>query len=156
MKKTSKNYSDIRAAGQKKIEERTALNTRSNLTARRTQDTENEKAIEAKMKGEDTMKNTATNSAAVTTAADAKTEPKTAHAMPKGTIEGSAQNEKYMWLNNAVLQINPAIQRKISPMRVDAIVRHFSPMWRTRSRSPSAMGSSTSSMECTPERRSAF
>lgn len=49
------------------------------------------------------------------------------NAMPQGTIEDSAQNEKYMWLNNAVLQINPAIQRKISPMRVDAIVRHFSP-----------------------------
>lgn len=40
----------------------------------------------------------------------------------------STQNEKYMWLNNAVLLISPDIQRKLSPMRVAAIAEKFSPL----------------------------
>lgn len=43
-------------------------------------------------------------------------------------ISGNAQNEKYMWLNNASLQICPDIQRKLSPMRVSEILKNYSPM----------------------------
>ncbi len=39
----------------------------------------------------------------------------------------NTQTEKYMWLNNSVLQISPDIQRKLDPMRVAEIVRNFSP-----------------------------
>ena len=41
---------------------------------------------------------------------------------------GNAKNEKYMWLNNASLQISPNIQRKLSPMRVAEIAKNYSPM----------------------------
>ena len=34
--------------------------------------------------------------------------------------------EKYMWLNNAILQVSPGIQRKLDPVRVAAIERSFS------------------------------
>ena len=43
-------------------------------------------------------------------------------------VEGSNLNEKYMWLDNKVLQISPDIQRQIDPMRVGEIVANFSPM----------------------------
>ena len=43
-------------------------------------------------------------------------------------VEGASQNEKYMWLNNAMLQVSPDIQRKLSPMRVSEIERNYSPM----------------------------
>ena len=43
-------------------------------------------------------------------------------------INGATQNEKYMWLNNAQLQINPRIQRKLSTMRVEKIKKEYSPM----------------------------
>ena len=43
-------------------------------------------------------------------------------------IEGATQNEKYMWLNNAQLQINPRIQRKLSTMRVEKIKENYSPL----------------------------
>lgn len=43
-------------------------------------------------------------------------------------VEGATQNEKYMWLDNAALQISPDIQRKLDPMRVADIVANFSPM----------------------------
>ena len=48
-------------------------------------------------------------------------------AMPP-VISGNAQNEKYMWLNNAALQICPDIQRKLNPMRVSEILKNYSPM----------------------------
>ena len=41
---------------------------------------------------------------------------------------GSPYNEKYMWLNNAELQISPDIQRNLKQMRVAAIVKSFSPL----------------------------
>ena len=43
-------------------------------------------------------------------------------------VDGSNQNEKYMWLNNADLQISPDIQRKLEPMRVAEIQQKFSPL----------------------------
>ena len=43
-------------------------------------------------------------------------------------ISGNAQNEKYMWLNNAALQICPDIQRKLNPIRVSEILKNYSPM----------------------------
>ena len=51
-------------------------------------------------------------------------------AMIPGTlpIAGATQNEKYMWLNNAQLQINPRIQRKLSTMRVEKIKENYSPL----------------------------
>ena len=48
-----------------------------------------------------------------------------ADQLPKN---GSSQNEQYMWLNNAELQISPDIQRKLSPMRVAEIQAKFSPL----------------------------
>lgn len=42
-------------------------------------------------------------------------------------IEGSSQSEKYMWLDNSLLQISPDIQRKLDPMRVAEIARNFDP-----------------------------
>ena len=35
--------------------------------------------------------------------------------------------DKYMWLNNAELQVNPRIQRKLDPERVKKIANQFSP-----------------------------
>jgi hypothetical protein len=43
-------------------------------------------------------------------------------------VEGATQNEKFMWLDNAALQISPDIQRKLDPMRVADIVANFSPL----------------------------
>lgn len=43
-------------------------------------------------------------------------------------INGATQNEKYMWLNNAQLQINPKIQRKLNTMRVEQIKNNYSPL----------------------------
>lgn len=43
-------------------------------------------------------------------------------------INGNSQNEKYIWLNNAALQISPDIQRKLSPMRVSEILKKYSPL----------------------------
>ena len=42
-------------------------------------------------------------------------------------IEGEGQGEKYMWLDNSLLQISPDIQRKLDPMRVAEIVANFDP-----------------------------
>lgn len=54
----------------------------------------------------------------------------TKNAFIPGTypISGATQNEKYMWLNNAQLQINPKIQRKLSTMRVEKIKNEYSPL----------------------------
>lgn len=38
------------------------------------------------------------------------------------------QDENFVWLNNADLQINPKIQRKLSPARVQRIMENFSPL----------------------------
>lgn len=38
------------------------------------------------------------------------------------------QDEQFVWLNNAELQINPKIQRKLSPARVQKIRENFSPL----------------------------
>ena len=44
------------------------------------------------------------------------------------SIDGFTMSEKYMWLNNSVIQISPDIQRKLDPMRVLEIQKHFDPM----------------------------
>ena len=44
------------------------------------------------------------------------------------SAEENTQNEKYMWLNNSVLQISPDIQRKLSTMRVAEIEKNYSPL----------------------------
>ena len=38
------------------------------------------------------------------------------------------KDEQYMWLNNADLQLNPRIQRKLDPARVERIKAEFSPL----------------------------
>ena len=43
-------------------------------------------------------------------------------------VAGATQNEKYMWLNNAGLQIIPEIQRKLNMMRVEKIQKNYSPL----------------------------
>ena len=43
-------------------------------------------------------------------------------------MKTTQRNERFVWLNNADLQINPKIQRKLDPERVQKIVENFSPM----------------------------
>ena len=38
------------------------------------------------------------------------------------------QGDNFVWLNNAELQINPKIQRKLNPARVQRILENFSPL----------------------------
>ena len=45
--------------------------------------------------------------------------------MKKTVVE---QAENFVWLNNAELQINPRIQRKLNPARVQRILENFSPL----------------------------
>ena len=59
--------------------------------------------------------------------ADGDSFPHVDGAMPP-VISGNAQNEKYMWLNNAALHICPDIQRKLNPIRVSEILKNYSPM----------------------------
>lgn len=78
-------------------------------------------------------KNSMTNKAGKThQSSKANKIPKDAVAVKNSEKNVSAtesnQNEKYMWLNNAELQISPDIQRKISPMRVAKIASEFSPL----------------------------
>ena len=42
--------------------------------------------------------------------------------------KNSTIREEYMWLNNAELQVNPRIQRKLDPERVKEIASKFSPL----------------------------
>ena len=46
----------------------------------------------------------------------------------KNMKKAGSQDEQFVWLNNAELQINPKIQRKLSPARVQKIRENFSPL----------------------------
>ena len=46
----------------------------------------------------------------------------------KAKKETIIKDEQYMWLNNADLQLNPRIQRKLDPARVERIKAEFSPL----------------------------
>lgn len=56
------------------------------------------------------------------------------HKLEKTAIPGTismmneSQYEQYMWMDNAILQISPDIQRRLDPMKVAEIVRTFSPL----------------------------
>lgn len=43
-------------------------------------------------------------------------------------LDAVPETEQFVWLDNAILQVNPEIQRKLNPMRVLKIQREFSPM----------------------------
>ena len=43
-------------------------------------------------------------------------------------VDGPDENQKYMWLNNADLQISPRIQRRLDMKRVDDIRGNYSPL----------------------------
>ena len=43
-------------------------------------------------------------------------------------VDGPDENQKYMWLNNADLQISPRIQRRLDMKRVDEIEGNYSPL----------------------------
>lgn len=49
-------------------------------------------------------------------------------ASTRTAAQASGTNEQFVWLDNAILQISPDIQRKLDPMRVAEIQRNFSPL----------------------------
>ena len=51
---------------------------------------------------------------------------KNTNRLPEFVMDGPNKNEKYMWLNNAELQISPDIQRRLDPARVAEIVENYS------------------------------
>ena len=44
------------------------------------------------------------------------------------SMKNGSMFEQYMWLDNAILQISPDVQRRLEPIRVAEIVRTFSPL----------------------------
>ena len=73
------------------------------------------------MKGEETMNNSVNTTIS-------GTQPNTESKLSMKPIEGSNKNEKYMWLNNADLQICPDIQRELDSIRVAEIQEKFDPL----------------------------
>ena len=62
-----------------------------------------------------------------------KTQPTSRRAEEAATsgaisVKTDSLVEQYVWLDNAILQISPDIQRKLDPMRVADIQRNFSPL----------------------------